>query len=226
MLDIVGNVLAPHYCCSCGEIGTVFCDYCKYDIICDPFERCIMCLGPVEDRGAHCSRCAAPYVRAWCVAERAGAVKILIDAFKFDGLRGAAKPLGEFISSALPDLPDNLVIASVPTVSTHIRQRGYDHAALIAREVARQRGVKYQALLKRRTTTVQQGARRKERLKQAEGAFEAARHIDGSTVLIIDDIFTTGATLHYAAITLLAAGAREVWVAVVARQPLDDPVSL
>jgi ComF family protein len=118
------------------------------------------------------------------------------------------------------------VITSVPTISTHIRQRGYDHAALIAREVARQRGVKYQALLKRRTTTVQQGARRKERLKQAEGAFEAARHIDGSTVLIIDDIFTTGATLHYAATTLLAAGAREVWVAVVARQPLDDPVSL
>jgi ComF family protein len=165
-------------------------------------------------------------VRAWCVAERAGAVKILIDAFKFDCLRSAAKPLGEFISSTLPNLPDNLVITSVPTVSTHIRQRGYDHAALIAREVARQRGVKYQALLKRRTTTVQQGARRKERLKQAEGAFEAARHIDGSTVLIIDDIFTTGATLHYAAITLLAAGAREVWVAVVARQPLDDPVSL
>jgi ComF family protein len=165
-------------------------------------------------------------VRAWCVAEREGAVKILIDAFKFDGLRGAARPLGEFISGTLPDLPDKLVITSVPTISTHIRQRGYDHAALIAREVARQRGARYQALLKRRTTTVQHGARRKERLKQAKRAFEAVRRIDGGTVLIIDDIFTTGATLHYAATTLLAAGAREVWVAVVARQPLDDPVSL
>lgn len=211
----------PHYCCSCGEIGAVLCEHCKYDIVSELFERCLVCLGPSAPRSQLCSSCRPPYVRAWCVGERTDGLKKTIDLYKYKSVRAAAKPLGELLDTTIPRLPSNTRIVPVPTIAPHVRTRGYDHTMLLARYIATSRGLQLERGLTRISTTHQQGSSRQQRLVQAKSAFRCAP-LTNVPHLLIDDVFTTGATLHYAAKSLRDAGVSEVYVAVLSRQPLEN----
>lgn len=213
------HLLAPHYCCSCGNIGTLLCDYCKYDIINEPYEACILCHKLVQPGQHICMICTAPFTKAWCASDRREGVKELLDRYKFERTRAAYLPLAELLHHTLPDLPSDICVVPIPTITPHIRQRGYDQVAILSKEVAMRRKLSYTPLLHRKTNSVQRGASRKQRIDQANMAF-TARSCNGR-YLVIDDISTTGATLSAAAQALLDAGAQEVWVAVVACQPLE-----
>jgi ComF family protein len=156
------------------------------------------------------------------VARRADALEKLINAYKFENAIAAHRFLGDLLLARLPDLPANAVIVPVPTINNHVRQRGYDHMQLIAKYVARKRGVRSSFLLRRRTTTHQRDASRADRERQAAEAYAVHGSIDPAVpYLILDDVATTGATLRYAARVLREAGAETIWMAAVARQPLD-----
>lgn len=128
----------------------------------------------------------------------------------------------DLLDATLPELPANTIVTTIPTASSHIRQRGYDHALLIGKRVAATRSLQFAHLLKRNHELSQKDADRVERQKQAETAFEAKGTLDPSvSYLLIDDVVTTGASLRYAAEALAQAGAQTIWVAVIARQPLD-----
>lgn len=93
---------------------------------------------------------------------------------------------------------------------------------LIARRLARKRGLTLHTGLQRQTSTMQRTATRAQRISQAKKAFMHTKPLDPSKVyLLVDDVITTGATVKYAAETLLDAGAEIVWVASISRQPLD-----
>jgi len=127
------NLLAPHYCCSCGSIGALLCDYCKYDIINEPFEACILC-HKLSLPGQHkCGVCKAPFTKAWCASDRRTGVKELLDRYKFERTKAASKPLAELLHGMLPDLPADVCIVPVPTIAPHIRQRGYDQVVILAK---------------------------------------------------------------------------------------------
>lgn len=219
MRNILTSLLAPHYCCSCGAVGSLLCQYCKYDIIDDSFEACILCHKLAQPGQNSCSGCKSAFTKAWCAGSRSEGLKELLNRYKFERARAAYAPLADLLHATLPTLPDDMVIVPVPTIAPHIRERGYDQTVLLAQQLARTRGAAYDPLLRRKTNSVQRGASRKQRIRQAEQAFRA----DNCTgrYLVIDDITTTGSTLDAAAKVLLAAGATEVWVAVVAVQPLD-----
>ena len=166
-----------------------------------------------------CNNCPASFTRAWCAGDRREGLRELIDRYKFERTRAAHAPLAALLDATLPSFPADITVVSVPTIAPHIRIRGYDHAALIARQFARLRGHSYTPSIVRASNTVQRGAGRKQRFQQVKQAF-AAEACNGR-YLLIDDISTTGATLEYASRALLNAGADEVWVAVVAAQPLE-----
>lgn len=220
------NLLAPHYCTSCGQSGGVLCEYCKYDIVSDPFAHCIVCLGIAPASGNLCKSCAAPYSRAWCVGNRSDALECLINAYKFDRVGAAGEVFAQLLDATLPQLPAGTVVTYVPTIPSHIRQRGYDHAAHIAKKFAKTRGLRYSSALARAEFTHQRGSGRAERIANAKRAFLGHDVDPDATYLLIDDIYTTGATLHYASKTLLDAGASEVFIAVVARQPLEKSTDI
>lgn len=143
----------------------------------------------------------------------------MISDFKFERVKAIHTTLGELIHKTLPQLPENTIIVPVPTAAPHIRVRGYDHTYLIARHLARLRGLQCRSLVKRVSATVQVGASRQTRLQQAKNAFRAVTGIDkDGYYLLIDDVVTTGATINYAAKTLKDAGATNIWVATVSRQ--------
>ena len=153
------------------------------------------------------------------MGERVEVLQQLIDAYKFERAKACHRPLADLLASCLPDLPTETIVVPIPTISSHIRQRGYDHTLLIARRVAKMKGLTLDPVLLRRTATKQRGATRKERIAQAKEAFALkSTALPGRPYLLIDDVVTTGSTVKYAAQLLKDAGAGEVWVGVIARQ--------
>jgi len=166
--------------------------------------------------------CRPGFSRAWCVATREGTVERVIDSYKFDRARSAYRDIADVLDMVVPVLPGNVVVVPVPTIARHIRKRGYDHTLLIARYFAKKRQLELNThSLMRVSNTSQFGASKKQRELQAQRAFASTRRLDGTkTYLLVDDIYTTGATLRHAARILKDAGAGDVWVAVVAKQTL------
>lgn len=221
MIDKLLKFIAPHYCYSCGEIGDPLCSSCEYDIISEPFESCLLCRQPLPPSQI-CVSCQPVYVKAWCVAWREGALEELINQFKFMRSYESHAALARLLAIRIDNLPANTVIVPVPTIPKHIRQRGYDHALLIARRLARIRKLKMHRLIQRSRYTEQLKSDRVKRLRQAKLAFRIDRQLDPTVpYLIVDDVVTTGATIQAAAKALHQAGAKTILVAVLARQPLD-----
>jgi len=211
--------MAPHPCSGCGKIDGLLCSNCKYDIISESFGGCVACGRPAIRNGL-CKECHVPYSRAWCVGERADALLRLIDGYKFERAKAAHRPLAELLAARLPDLPTNTIVVPIPTVNSHIRQRGYDHTFLVTRHLTKAKKLQMLQPLERITSTKQRGASRQQRIKQAKQAFGLRSEVQPDRpYLLIDDVVTTGVTLKYAAKILKDAGAMDVWVAVVARHP-------
>jgi ComF family protein len=139
---------------------------------------------------------------------------------KFSRARAAANIVGQLTVEALPYLQAEYVVVPVPTAAKRVRQRGYDHAALIARELARHEGLTMHMLLKRLGNARQVGASREVRLTQLQGAFYVPRpeRVHGKDILLVDDILTTGGSVEQAARALRQAGARSVAAVIFAKK--------
>lgn len=120
---------------------------------------------------------------------------------------------------ALPtDLPYDLIVP-VPLHRQRLRQRSYNQALLLAREIAGHRGgeVEKKLLRKVRETVPQHDLSACARKSNLAGAFQLTRELSGQKVLLVDDVMTTGATVDMCSRVLLRGGAAEVIVAVLAR---------
>lgn len=219
MVNKLMQIIAPHYCYGCGKVGVLLCEDCKYDIVDDTYSGCVVCAHP--SGAGICSSCKTTYERAWCVGEREGALRNLIDAYKFERVGDAAPVLASLLDHVVPSLPNNTFVVHVPTLPSHIRQRGYDHAENLAVSFAHIRSLSHDSVLTRMNNNHQRGQSKQVRMKQAESMFACSRELDPACIyMLIDDIVTSNASLSYAAAELRRAGAVIVWVAVVARQPL------
>jgi predicted amidophosphoribosyltransferase len=143
------------------------------------------------------------------------AARSLILELKLRGRRGPASQLGAAIVERVWSHGTRAeAIAWIPGRSRDISQRGFDHAEVIAREVARALGLPCLGLLRRTGDRVDQTALdRAGRRANLRGAFVASTSPD--RVVVIDDLMTTGATMSEAARALRAVGADYVegWVA-------------
>lgn len=221
MIDNILSLIAPHHCCGCNKIGSLLCGNCKYNITCEPKIACLVCNRPTISK-CLCNTCSVPYDKAWVVGERNGTLQRLIGLYKFERTKSAYRHLGDLALEILPHLPIDTVIVPIPTASSHIRERGYDHMLLVAKYIAKKRGLRCRQSICRETNTKQRQATATQREAQAEQAFGLSGKIDVDTpYLLIDDVYTTGATIKYASRLLRKAGAKYVWVVIIARQILD-----
>ena len=108
----------------------------------------------------------------------------------------------------------------VPLGKNRLKERGYNQVALVARPLAYQVGMKYipQALQKTRETRSQVGLTISQRQANVNNAFQAdSQAVKGRSVLLMDDVATTGSTISACTESLLSAGAQEVYVLTIAR---------
>lgn len=158
---------------------------------------------------------------AWCVGIRDGRLQQLLSLYKFHSVRDASRICVEMLHDTIPVLPVTTVIVPVPTAPAHVRVRGFDHVDRITSPFARRRKLRHATVLKRYGTATQHFKTKSQRLATAASGLEVVRSVP-DTVLLVDDIYTTGATIKACVAALRAAGARQVFVAVIARQPLDQ----
>lgn len=156
----------------------------------------------------------------WVATEYSGLAKKLVQKFKFERTQGAAHVIAEQLREALPKISEHTLIISVPSTTKRTRQRGYDHTALLCKELSKLTGLHYLSALGRLDQTRQVGSTRKQRLTQLQGYFYVKQPliIKQADVLLVDDILTTGGTIEAAAAALKAAGARSVNAVVFAQK--------
>lgn len=147
-----------------------------------------------------------------------GSLKDIIILFKYRGYRVLGKDLASFALTALGREEslwwDVDFLIPVPLFPKREKQRGFNQAAIVAQELARRKniGLLEGDLVKVINTSPQTSLEAAERHKNLKGAFEVIpdHRIKGKTVLLIDDVYTTGSTLQECSLTLMKAGALEV----------------
>ena len=156
-------------------------------------------------------------------AFHSGPLRKAIHQFKYEGLRSLAAPLGLLMSQAWPEVaPDDGfdAIVPVPLHRARQRERGYNQAALLAREFSPSVHcpVVEDELVRVRATAPQIDLSVEERRANVQHAFKCSRgSLAGKRVLLVDDVCTTGATVEAAAAALYQAGAASVWCYTLAR---------
>ncbi len=215
------SLLAPHDCLGCGVEGAILCQACSQAELLPVAPRCYRCKSLSRDF-AVCAKCRRQTAlkNVWICSEYDGLAKDLARALKFGRVRSAATVMAQQMADLLPLLPKDLVFIPVPTATSRVRQRGYDQASLIAKELARIAQRPYVSALRREGQSRQVGAGRQIRLKQLDGAFYAVstNRFTGRPVCLVDDISTTGATIQIAAQVLRRAGAKSVSTVVFAQK--------
>ena len=188
-------------------------------------KQCVVCGGPSES--GVCKYHHVQYRYASVIGERNGVLERLIDDVKFRYRKAAAPLLVSMLVVTLEEIAilydhTKIVIVPVPTIRRHIRQRGYDHALLLARAAAKESGFPIEHMIGRVGRDVQHTLTKKERSVAAPRNYILRKqpHAD-TTYVIIDDIITTGSTVNAIAGLLKDAGANHVAVVAIARQPLD-----
>jgi len=223
--------LFPPYCIDCGTLGERWCQACQEKV---PFlapPLCEQCGRPIERAGLcpECQHEPLPLdgVRSCYVYE--GTIREAIHRLKFEKDLGLAEILAKALVKTLSHEHWNIeVITSVPVSSTRMKERGYNQAEMLAVPLALITGIPYKrSLLKRiKESPSQIGLGRKERQENIRDAFVAtARASQFSSILVIDDVITTGSTLQSCALALREQGVKQVFGLTLARAISRDPLA-
>ena len=215
MLFIVNNttfpslldLIAPHSCRGCGHLGSPLCECCKKYII-------------SQSQNLQPQNKPKNFPPIYILGRRQGLLDELIQDYKYHSVRALAHTFAELLATILPkNLPKDAVIAPLPTIHQHIRERGLDHTALIAKHLSRDIHRPYQKILIRANSTVQVGTDRKTRKTQASKAYTIspkARINKDTTYILLDDVWTTGASMEAAVKKLQQAGVCKIIVLIIA----------
>lgn len=166
-----------------------------------------------------------PFAKARAVGPYDGPLARLIQLYKFEGERALAHDLAPLLAERAIDegIHDEIqAITFVPMTRRARRDRGFNHVKRLARELGRHidRPV-VPALQKTRETRPQVELPERERVANLRGAFSTTQPLPWSSMLLIDDVFTTGATLRECTQTLIDGGVERVVVATLARTAED-----
>ncbi|HEU4635668.1 MAG TPA: ComF family protein [Edaphobacter sp.] len=184
--------------------------------------------------GAFCSPCRMTppeFERAAAWGVYTEGMRDAIRLLKYERAEAIARPLGLLLAKVMKTMAQqgmgrDVTVIAVPLHPRKQRQRGYNQSVLLADEAVRSvraegwpLEVQHAAMMRTRPTDSQFGLSPRERRRNLRGAFVVRdpQAVSGHEVLLVDDIYTTGATARECARVLRQAGATKVWVATVAR---------
>jgi ComF family protein len=221
------------YCISCGEPifeGELYalCQSCMEKIIWANQRSCRKCGKILQDwyqpeLCMDCSYIGHSFTQGFCCVQYGEQERQLIHQLKYNGKGYIGRKMAEIMKDriALEDL-DIQVVIPVPIHRLKLRERGYNQAGLIARHLAAEMKLPYseKLLIRIRETEPMNQLKPRDRRRNMAGAFAAGSHakeaVADKSILLIDDIFTTGSTVDACSDVLLSLGARAVYVLVLA----------
>jgi ComF family protein len=221
-------------CIICDRPGNVLCACCRIQLpYIDRWLACPRCGSP--HGGLQCVDCNTfslsevgrdnlPFERCVCAIEHRGMARAIITGYKDAGERRLSADIARIIADTLPRTwisPDSM-LTFIPADRMARRRRGFDHMAAIAAELSRITQMPCTPLLQKACASDQRGLSRYERFQNMAGAIRMkpeASIQEGRRIILVDDVYTTGATLFAACDALRQAGARTVYCATFARVP-------
>ncbi len=243
-LDSLTSVLFPADCRVCGLplVGFTLlpvCHSCWNDLPAQTGPLCARCgedldWDPASTGESVCRPCRTvppDFTQAVAHGVYNDKLRALLHLLKYDGMEPIAKRLGVLLANevlTIPDLPTDLLVVPVPLYGKKRRSRGFNQSDLLARallDALRRRRPEARIqlaaplLVRQRATESQAGLTPHQRRENVRGAFFVPRPatVRGRHILLIDDIYTTGATARACSTALHRAGAATVRVATVAR---------
>lgn len=219
----LGAVLLPQDCFLCGALAgrSLLCNACTTDLPRLPASLCTICALPTPG-DAVCGNCLkkAPYFDATQACFRyAFPVDRLVQSLKYNHRLAVAAFLGDAMLAAASQVAPADMILAVPLAPRRMQERGFNQALEIARPLARK--LHLPLVISGYSHTLNNASQAslpwKERQKNIRGAFECALDLEGKSLIVIDDVMTTGATLNEFARILKNHGAARVSNWVVAR---------
>jgi ComF family protein len=235
LINDVSDIIFPPQCLACAEIinqpaKQVFCSTCQEKIVFITDNFCPICGVPflVCPAGTHiCGNCLVNkpyYTRARAVAGFETVIMDAIHKFKYGRNVSTGNSLGLFMANfSFPDFnfSEYSLLIPVPLHIKRLRDRGFNQSLLLAKEMGEKYNlpVKFSLLKRSKFTLTQTGLNKAEREKNIKGAFVVAKKekVTGKNIILIDDVYTTGATVNECARVLLKAGAQKVSVLTLSR---------
>ncbi|MCL4747704.1 MAG: ComF family protein [Burkholderiaceae bacterium] len=214
------------------------CAHCESDLPGARCARCPVCAARAEaprQPCAGCERAAPAYDRTVVLADYAPPLDRALLALKFGGEIALAAPLGRALGRALCPAPGIASarapgpalaalepadwLTAVPLAPRRLAERGFNQSAVIARAAAGEVGARFESrvLRKTRESPPQSSLALADRRANLESVFAARGDLRNRTIVVVDDVMTSGATLHACALALKTAGAQAVINLVVAR---------
>jgi ComF family protein len=240
-LDGVVDWLFPPRCRACGSWmhgrdADYFCSSCRLSIELITHPLCPVCGRPFPDSAGEdhpCGACIkrAPYfvqARAWACYPREELdlqpLRSVLQKFKYGRKVSLGKPLGRLMAQGCAGFLTACsaeLIVPVPLHPRRLRWRGFNQSVLLARQVSRayDKPMDPFVLLRRRETPPQTQLTEEERRRNVRGAFalNPEKSIKNKTILLVDDVYTSGATVNECSRTLRRGGAAAVYVVTLAR---------
>lgn len=224
----VFNKLMPLHCLLCHEDvqqHPAICSHC-YDQLPWLTSCCSVCsIALPEGVSGPCGECQSSsraYLKVHALFEYAQPLDSLITKMKFGQQLGAARLLGELMSDYFKHQSIDLsgfAVLPVPLHKQRLRERGYNQSLEVARPLAKawQLPLLSSAVLRQQPTRAQSGLSAKARVRNLKGAFTVSEQALPASVLIVDDVITTGATINELSKTLAKAGVEKIEIATIAR---------
>ncbi len=220
------DIFFPPACAACGAVTSspeTFCLGCELDLERLPEQHCLRCSEPGSFERGPCPRCELrppPFARAFAPFLHQGPIARAIHRFKYEDHPELAPTLAALLAREAKAFIDAApgILCAIPLHRSRLRRRQYDQAQLLVEQLAHQTQRAAGDCLRRiRNTRRQVGLTEAQREQNVAGCFQASGEWRGKSVLLLDDVFTTGATARTAASVLRAAGAAEIQVLAIAR---------
>lgn len=213
LLDIIFP--APSSCSACGRLlkeynEVLLCPYCQEEL--NRLPGAYMEASEFLSTGAHKESISDgfDYIGAPYLYE--GSARNMVRALKYKGRTYAARSMAQLMSRELKKIGlKSDIIVPVPAYGEKEKKRGYNQAELIARELSSIMGIPMRkALIKNRNTPSQVSLSEKERWENVRGAYALEGNVKGLSILLVDDVITTGATMYFSSHQLKRGGALNV----------------
>jgi predicted amidophosphoribosyltransferase len=224
LLDRLVSLVVPPLCVSCREpelTGRAVCPRCRSLLVPLPDPRCDRCGAPVVAASPVCPECRGrvlAFRRAWAPFAYEATARRLVGALKSRGATRAATVMGTEIAKRAPPGLVHGTLVPVPAHPARRRDSGLNPAAWLAGVLGRTAGLPVaDALVRCRGGTPQVGLARRERLANARGSVRASRQPRAGRLVLVDDVYTTGATLDACAHALAGAGGTDIVAVTFAR---------
>jgi competence protein ComFC len=215
------DLVYPKRCAGCGTRGSWLCTRCDAGLTRFLPPWCPGCGVPLALNRCQCERMPEALFATRSVGPFDGWLRNAIVQYKYHGEWARAEPLALPLANAIGEMMPCDALVPVPLHTARFRQRGFNQSQLLARHAARHLGIEVrEAVVRSRHSTAQATLSAAERRPNVDRAFAVCPTacVEGMSLILIDDVITTGSTLAACADVLLAAGAKSVSAGTVARE--------